>query len=238
MKETFLLFVCLLALLHLSVDENDAVVYSLQGLEKESGNSCYLFFSDEKYAIALDPNVEHEYVILLSGGFYEQSGKSIILKDKLNGFNMELTRKGKDKLVFRTGLPFLKGKRFKKVQWSWLGEKYVESYQSDGTPTELAAKRSAHNEEFTQPIALDYGDYIPQGYDLLRITLTLSQDNTYRMVFRKTVCSEGEFTRDGNILVLYDKCLGFPFYFLIKDGGKLEGCGEPIENLTLNLKKK
>lgn len=233
-----LLFVCLLAFLHLSVDENDAVIYSLQGLEKENGNSCYLVFSDEKYVIALDPNVEHENVILPSGGLYEQSGKSIILKDKLNGFNMELTRKGKNELVFKTGLPFLKGKRFKKVQSSWLGEKDVERYQPDGTPTELAAKRTAYNEEFSQPIALNYGDYIPKGYDLLRITLTLSQDNTYRMEFRRTVCSEGDFTRDGNILVLHDRCLDFPFYFLIEEGRKLDGCGEPFENLTLYQKKK
>ena len=177
----------------------------------------YLSFLDGQYSIEMNENVTNDILgaRTMSIGNYSIEGKEVRLIDKVHNFQMTLLLVN-DSLVMKNSFCFLKDKTFgfkssyvDKINFNWL---------KDFDSVRVEKERTEYKNQNKKKFPLIYDDYLLREslFGSMRYCLTINQDYTYRLYFKTMIISEGNWSREGVELVLYDTCLKHQFYLMIR----------------------
>lgn len=223
-------------------------------------NSCSISFQHEKYFcnISLYPDGKYDirlwenevekindtsYAVYsvtnwfkpLSYGSYKTSGNIVTLSDKATELQMLIDTSNQRFRIIKS-FSFLNGSTLNCLK----GEGGDEDFRNSPlTQKMLILERSAYNKSTNDVIALipgDYSTYEKAGKP--RYRLTIDRDNKYQLFINTLKLSEGIYTRNKNVLLLYDTSLKHVFHLLIYKNllvsklipGDLEGVKLRIEN--------
>ncbi len=146
---------------------------------------------------------------VLSYGKYVAYNDSIMLKDEVFGYDIELVAKDNVLEVFHA-FAFMQGKRF---------VLYGETDETSAPVKEqvkLKKKKDLedNNKQHQGSLALNYGLYTSSCTDY---RLVLSADKKYKLEYQDCIVSEGEWRQNHNELQLKDLFLSHTFYILISE---------------------
>lgn len=200
-------------------------------------NSCGTSFQHEKYDcnISLYPDGKYEiglwehevekindtaYAVYsvtnwfktLSTGSYKTSENLVTLTDKATGLGMLIDSSNQRIRVIKS-FSFLNGCTLNCLKGEG-GDEKIRNFPL--TQKMLILERSAYNKSTNDVFALIPGDY--STYDKPgkpRYLLSIDRDNKYQLFINTLKLSEGIYTRNKNILLLYDTTLKHVFHLLI-----------------------
>jgi hypothetical protein len=200
-------------------------------------NSCGISFQNEKYDCNISLYTDGKYEIglwenevekindtlyavysvtnwfkTLSTGSYKTSGNLVSLSDKATELQMLIDTSNQRLRVIKS-FSFLNGCILNCLK----GEGGDEDFRNSPlTQKMLILERSAYNKNTNDVIALIEGDY--STYERAgkpRYRLTIDRDNKYQLFINTLMLSEGIYTRNKNVLLLYDTSLKHVFHLLI-----------------------
>lgn len=212
------------------------VIYSNVALSQISGvystktenadiDCCLYLYKNGVYEVILEEQETDDIVlnILVSYGVYALKDKQLHLSDKFNGFKM-LFELQNEVLIARKSFNWLANKRFTKSTFQiWDNPSFLKSKIKPLNKNQLGLKQKYDNKTF-----FGIGMYEnEQGFHI-----SLQANNKYKFDYKQIVLSEGSWSQNGNVLILYDAYLENSFYILIgKDGllsrffpGEYKGC--------------
>ncbi len=178
-----------------------------------------LYISATDYAIlAIYGGHDSFSIINISSGSVMKDGIKYTLKDKLNGFLLQMEQKKDTSIVFSSCPHCLKGKEFifNHIEADSVYADYVNEKDC------VNAKKERLNYCRQKETPLRLGNY---GHDISGlegcIPLTISEDGQYclRYYCGKVIFSKGHWSRHGNLLLLQDDNMNEPFYGLILPDG-------------------
>ncbi|MBK6967374.1 MAG: hypothetical protein IPH20_26630 [Bacteroidales bacterium] len=171
----------------------------------------------------------------LSCGLYKTSGNIVTLTDKATELQMMIDTSNQRIRVIKS-FSFLNGCTLNCLKGEG-GDEEIRNHPL--THKMLILERSAYNKSTNDEIDLIPGDYSTnEKAGKPRYRLTLDRDNKYQLFINTLTLSEGIYTRNKNILLLYDTSLKHVFHLLIYKNmlvsklipGDLEGVKLRIEN--------
>lgn len=207
---------------------------------------CELTLQKDKYFILFTLGTsELSSSFFVSYGFVHKSGNTYYLQDIPCGAEIVVVANhDKSELIIRKGFSFMKNEHFLlrgdiiddelesviDIEAEYLRKKERDLYNMN--------KKSSH------PVSLRLGVYKNES-----ITLSLDDDLSYRIQYHwneySPIISEGKWSKDGNILKLYDSFLDYSFTALIDSDEIIvvdfpndaypNCCYSPIENEMLPL---
>ena len=189
-------------------------VYSFDTPDKIIDCNIY-FFKSGNYYIEVNENITSDMneSLVFSYGTFVVNGSVVKLLDKVNNYTMELILDNKE-LVVKKSFNWLLSKHFTfSGSISNSEPKFITS-KFDTLETQL--ERKNYKRLNKNLFSFDLGTYKnKQGF-----CLNIQQNNSYKLVFKNIILSEGQWFREGNELSLFDITLKHSFYLLI-DNQKL-----------------
>ena len=187
------------------------------GLPKQN-SYIELVLGDTDYTLKMCIDFSDIYMsFLLSFGqrFNDKDG-SLVLYDKLNGFDMLLRTEGEKGFILEKGFSSIVPLRLTyhrdHAEFSSLPEMDFDSVRD---------QRERYRSQ-TELRDFRYGLYeiVHPSVFLLQV----SEDTTYRYFVNEIVVSEGVWECQGNLVVFHDSCLGEAFSALVEDGYLVGSC--------------
>ena len=225
MKRLLLLFLIFGSMISASAQHKEYcgvwnVIYACDGIETSYcielalGSTCYILRQHVESCSYID--CVDGFVILSSGQYHGLDDGSLVLYDKLNGFDMLLRAEGEKGFILEKGFSGIVPLRLTyhrdHAEFSSLPEMDFDSVRD---------QRERYRSQ-TELRDFRYGLYeiVHPSVFLLQV----SEDTTYRYFVNEIVVSEGVWECQGNLVVFHDSCLGEAFSALVEDGYLVGSC--------------
>jgi len=176
---------------------------------------CYItIFNNGKYYIDINESVTSDIILgmTLTYGTYTINKDQITLTDNMHNFKMKFLYVN-NSIEVKQSFKFLLNKKF--VFREANNESEPDFLINRVDIVKIKKERIEYNKTNSIPIVFNIGTY-DDGRDFV---LYLEKDTTYRLAYRWNIISEGNWSRDGNVLELFDTSLQCPFYLFIDISG-------------------
>ena len=188
------------------------------------GVLCGLYLVDDgSYYIDVEPRVEHWVALLPSFGQYTETASRIYLHDDMNHFEIVLKKSSPKKLKVVKGFCFMKGASFELFRSQPCDRNMAYPYPGHAVLESLAEDYRS-NDSIVNSMPL--GEYRTRKHVDPAYSISLLSNGTYYLKYRNVVLSKGNFNRENNLLLLWDRDLDATFPMLINDK-ELRACGFP-----------
>lgn len=173
--------------------------------------NIYLFKSGNYY-IELSDNVTSDIIdsYILSYGKFSLKNKELTLNDRVHNYKMKLIV-GNKTLTVKHAFGFLINKKF--IYYD--SNPDLELPVSKINVTRIQKEREIYKKTYKTLFPLSFGVY--KNEETFQFKLNIQKNNKYKLEFRNIILSEGNWSRNGNELVLRDLILNHSFYALIKN---------------------
>lgn len=183
--------------------------------------SCYVTFFDEKYyyiefyRIVSDDLIE---TTMFSFGCFSLNKNELSLMDVVNNYKIQLDLLSEKEIRVNKGFSFLKNKTFiYDSEIDTIDLKHYYDFYFEKTKTEYSLQKEINKYNLDDKCYILYdGIY---SFANQRYKLKIDKEGSYVFSHEDIEISEGTWTRQSNILSLYDLSLQHSFYVFIEEDG-------------------
>ncbi len=175
-------------------------------------------YSNNEYTIEISEKVCETYCDkFISYGTFYQKNDTLILKDKIHNFIIYLLYKDNRVKVIKS-FSWMKNLNY----YFFVSADYKPvNYKLKEPSINILKKNTIYQRNNKQNYIFKTGKYIAKSYWYVN-ALYLSPDNTYKIIFKDIILSEGIWKRNKNVIELWDTSIKHTFYLLTKKDGTLE----------------
>ena len=176
-----------------------------------------LYLGDKEYVLNYTIGAEDMIrTSSISYGTYNKNDNGFVLDDLVNGYTMAVEYVNDSSLVFTKG-PYCMKDRL--LTWQpWDQELYEEEKITDFNYDQLETERQTYSNQqaLSNTIIGDYSYGALYGDDFS--PLVLREDSSYELRYNSgnVLLSKGQWSRQGNLLLLQDEYMDKPIYALIE----------------------
>lgn len=178
-----------------------------------------LYLGDNEFLLAYSSGASDMFMMgTISFGIYSKNDNGFVLHDCFNGYTMEVEYVNDSSLVFTKGPCCMKNRM---LIWGPWNQSFYDSEDKlteyDYQQVEKMRQNYSCQQELSCSIIGDYnyGTIFDDGFS----PLELQEDGSYELRYRfgEILLSKGQWSRQGNLILLQDDFMDEPFYAFIEE---------------------